>query len=180
MDVEHERRQLLQRDAEWAALSSKGHEVDRILAFWTDDALVYPPGMHVLKGKTALRAYVEGALAIPGFHIPWTTSEAILSPDGRFAYLLSANTVTAPGPGGQLETTQGRAVTVWRREPDGEWRCAVDIWNHSPPAPEGRRERRPLATEPAHDQSYGRGRRAAPCFAHGPDHGWACPLHAVR
>lgn len=57
---------LLQRDAKWAALSSEGQEVDRILAFWTDDAVVYPPGMPALNGKTALRAYVAGALAIPG------------------------------------------------------------------------------------------------------------------
>jgi ketosteroid isomerase-like protein len=23
-------------------------------------------------------------------------------------------------------------VTIWRREADGEWRCAVDIWNAEP------------------------------------------------
>ena len=132
MDLDRERKQLLQRDAEWAALSADGQEINRILAFWTDDALVYPPGMHALKGKTALRAYVEGALAIPGFHITWTTTGASLSPDGRLAYLLSTNAVTAPGPDGQLVTTHGRAVTVWRREPDGDWRCALDIWNDEP------------------------------------------------
>jgi ketosteroid isomerase-like protein len=26
-------------------------------------------------------------------------------------------------------TTEGRAVTIWRREADDQWRCAVDIWN---------------------------------------------------
>jgi ketosteroid isomerase-like protein len=132
MDLNRERKRLLQRDAEWAAVSSEGQDVDRILAFWTDDALVYPPGMPALRGKAALRAYVEGALAMPGFHITWTTSEATLSPDGRLAYLLSTNAVTVPGAEGQLVTTRGRGVTVWRREPDGDWRCAVDIWNDEP------------------------------------------------
>ena len=33
------------------------------------------------------------------------------------------------GPDGAPMTTEGRAVTIWRRESDGEWRCAVDIWN---------------------------------------------------
>jgi ketosteroid isomerase-like protein len=129
MNLEQERERLLQRDAEWAALSSQGQDVDRILSFWTDDARVYPPGMPVLTGKVALRSYVEGALAIPGFHITWTSSEATLSPDGRLAYLLSSNAITAPGPDGRHVTTAGRGLTVWRREPDGEWRCAVDIWN---------------------------------------------------
>jgi ketosteroid isomerase-like protein len=135
MDLQREREQLLQRDAEWAALASKGREVDRMIAFWTDDAVVYPPDMPAVRGKAALRAYVEGALAIPGFHITWTTSEASLSPDGQLAYLLSTNVITMTGPEGQPVTTGGRAVTVWRRESDGRWRCAVDIWNAEPARP---------------------------------------------
>jgi ketosteroid isomerase-like protein len=132
MDVERERQRLLDRDAEWAALSSKGQDVERILSFWTDDARVYAPGLPVLSGKADLRRYVEGALAIPGFSITWSTTEASLSPDGQLAYLLSTNTVTMAGPDGQPVTTRGRAVTVWRRESDGQWRCAVDIWNDQP------------------------------------------------
>jgi ketosteroid isomerase-like protein len=131
MDIERERTHLLKRDAEWATLGSSGHEVDRILSYWTDDARVYPPGMPVVSGKPSLRGYVEGALAIPGFRITWTTSEAILSPDGQMAYLLSTNTVTLPNATGELVATPGRAVTVWRKEPDGEWRCVVDIWNEA-------------------------------------------------
>jgi ketosteroid isomerase-like protein len=132
MDLEHERRRLLQRDAEWAALASEGREVDRIISYWTDDARVYPPGLPVVSGKAALRGYVESALAIPGFHITWTSSEASLSPDGQLAFVLSVNAVTMPGPDGRLVTTSGRAVTVWRREQDGDWRCAIDIWNDGP------------------------------------------------
>ena len=135
MDLEHERNRVLDRDAEWAALSSKGEDVDRILSFWTDDARVIAPGLPAFTGKTALRSYVEGALAIPGFHITWITSEARLSPDGQLAYLLSTNAVTIGGPEGQPVTTSGRAVTVWRRESDGTWRCAVDIWNDEPTGP---------------------------------------------
>jgi alpha-D-ribose 1-methylphosphonate 5-phosphate C-P lyase len=58
MDLEREHKRLLERGAQWAALSSKGP----------------------LSGKAALRSYVEGALAIPGFQISWATSEKSLSP----------------------------------------------------------------------------------------------------
>ena len=132
MDLERESQRLLERDAEWAALSSAGQDVERILSFWTDDAVVYPPGMPTVSGKAALRSYVQGALAMPGFHITWSSSEASLSPDAQLAYVLSTNAVTMPGPAGQLVTTRGRGITVWRREPDGQWRCAVDIWNEEP------------------------------------------------
>jgi ketosteroid isomerase-like protein len=135
MDLDRERQRLLERDAEWASLSSAGQDVERILSFWTDDALVCPPGMPTVSGKAALRDYVQGALAIPGFHITWTSSEARLSSDGLLAYVLSTNVVTMPGPTGQLVTTRGRAVTIWRRQGGGEWQCAVDIWNDEPSAP---------------------------------------------
>ena len=132
MDLERERQRLLERDAEWAALSSEGRDVDRILSFWSDDARVFAPGLPPFSGKAGLRSYVEGALAIPGFHIAWTTSEASLSPDGQLAYLLSTNAVTMPDPDGRPVTSHGRAVTVWRRESDDEWRCTLDIWNDGP------------------------------------------------
>ena len=45
------------------------------------------------------------------------------------AYLMGTNEVKMNAPDGSLTTTAGRAVTIWRREPDGEWRCVLDIWN---------------------------------------------------
>jgi ketosteroid isomerase-like protein len=116
MDLERERQRLLERDAEWAALSSEGREVERILSFWSDDARVFAPGLPPFSGKTALRSYVEGALGIPGFHITWTTSEASLSPDGRLAYLLSTNAVTMPGPDGRPVTSHARALRLGHLE----------------------------------------------------------------
>jgi ketosteroid isomerase-like protein len=50
------------------------------------------------------------------------------------AYLLARNTVTMQGEGGKIVTMTGRAVTIWRRDADGAWRCAVDIWNDEPPS----------------------------------------------
>jgi ketosteroid isomerase-like protein len=133
MNLEHERRRLLERDAEWAYLGARGTDAERIPSYWADDAIVYPPGLPAVSGKGSLREYVQGALAIPGFHITWTTSEATLSPDGRLAYLLSSNTIRQPGAQGQLVTAHGRAVTIWRRAVDDDWRCVIDTWNSEQP-----------------------------------------------
>jgi ketosteroid isomerase-like protein len=129
MDSAEERARLLRRDAEWAAAAAEGRDVERILSYWTEDAVVMPPGFPSLVGKEALRAYVEGSLRIPGFRITWESSRVELSADGRLAYMFGRNAVTMNGPDGNPVTSEGRAVTIWRREPDGEWRCAVDIWN---------------------------------------------------
>jgi len=36
---------LLQRDAEWSAAASAGVDIEQILSFWTDDAVVIAPGL---------------------------------------------------------------------------------------------------------------------------------------
>ena len=132
MDVNAERTQLLQRDAEWAAAASEGRDVERLISYWTEDAVVLPPGLPAVVGQAALREYVQGSLQIPGFRITWTSTDAAFSPDQNLAYLFSRNEVTLNAPDGTPITTAGRAITIWRREPDGEWRCAVDIWNDEP------------------------------------------------
>ena len=132
MDLASERTKLLQRDAEWAALAAEGRDVEAILSYWTDDAVVLPPGFPAVTGKTALREYIQGGLQIPGFNITWSSRDVVFSPDGDLAYMFSENRVTMNGADGKPATTTGHAVTIWRREPNGEWRCAVDIWNASP------------------------------------------------
>jgi ketosteroid isomerase-like protein len=127
-----EAERLLKRDAEWATLASEGRDIDRILTSWTNDAVVLAPGFTPVVGKAALRGYVENSFRIPGFTISWKSSEVNFSPDLKLAYMFGENTVTLNGPDGTPLTTKGRALTVWRREPDGQWRCAVDIWNEGP------------------------------------------------
>ena len=134
MDLDSERTKLLRGDAEWAALASEGRDVEAILSYWTHDAVVLPPGLPAVIGKPALREYIQGSLQIPGFSITWSSPDVAFSPDGNLAYMFSENSVTMNGADGNPATTAGRAVTIWRREPDGEWRCAVDIWNAAPAA----------------------------------------------
>jgi uncharacterized protein (TIGR02246 family) len=132
VDLSVERTQLLKRDAEWAAAASEGRDIERVLSYWTEDAVVLPPGMPPVIGKAALRDYVQASMQIPGFQISWTSTEVTFSPDRNLAYMFSQNAVTMNGPDGTPATAKGRAITIWRRESDGEWRCAVDIWNAEP------------------------------------------------
>jgi uncharacterized protein (TIGR02246 family) len=129
MEPGTEKSRLLDRDADWATVAAEGQDVERILSYWTDDAVMLPPGQPAIIGKEALRHYVETSLKIPGFRITWTSTDVKFSPDANLAYMFSRNAVTTKGPDGTPITTKGRAVTIWRREFDGQWRCAVDIWN---------------------------------------------------
>lgn len=134
-DEASERAALLARDAEWARAAAAGADVERIVSYWSDDAAIVPPGQPIVEGKAAIRAFVADSLRIPGFRVHWVSDRVSFSPDGGLAYMRSTNEFTVPGPDGTLVTLRGRAITVWRRDPDGEWRCVVDIWNDAPPAP---------------------------------------------
>jgi ketosteroid isomerase-like protein len=132
-DPASESQKLLRRDAEWVALASAGKDVERMVSYWSDDAVVIPPGQPIVEGKAALRAFVTSSFQIPGFKIHWVSERPTFSPDGRLAYMRATNSMTVPGPNGALVTLAGRGITIWRLEPDGQWRCVVDIWNDQPP-----------------------------------------------
>lgn len=129
VDLSAERDALSQTDQKWAEVSAAGSDVERIVAYWSDDARIFPPGMPVVEGKAAIREFVTSSLKIPGFSVTWQVAQAVISPDGRLGYTTGTNRMVAPDSTGKLVTTQGRYVTVWRKESDGSWKCVIDFWN---------------------------------------------------
>jgi uncharacterized protein (TIGR02246 family) len=132
-DIEAERAALFRLDKAWAQAAA-ARDVEKVLSFWSDDARVFPPGQPAVIGKDALRQYVAGGFALPGFSIQWETSDFVVSGSADVAYGTGTNTVTVTGPEGKPVTEHGRAVTVWRKDATGAWKCVIDIWNAAPPA----------------------------------------------
>lgn len=127
MDIAAERKRLLERDAAWSSLSKQGQDIESILSYWSDDAVVYPPGMPAVIRKIALREYVTASFAIPGFSIQWQADDAALSDDATMAYTTGTNMVSLTGQDGASATQPDRFVAVWRRGSDGDWHCVVDV-----------------------------------------------------
>jgi uncharacterized protein (TIGR02246 family) len=132
-DLEAERAALVRLDKAWAQAAA-AKDLEKVLSFWSDDARVVPPGQPAVIGKEALREYVSGAFAVPGFAIQWETSDFVVSASGDMAYGLGTNVVTFNGADGKTITERGRAVTVWRKDPGGAWKCVIDTWNPAPAA----------------------------------------------
>jgi len=133
-DPATEQAKLLRQDAEWADLASAGKDVEKIVSYWSDDAVLIFPGQPVLEGKTAIRAYVTESLKTPGFKIHWVSEKPVFSPDGKLAYMRGKDELTVPGPNGAPVTVHLRGISIWRLDADGQWRCVVDISNEQPPA----------------------------------------------
>ena len=132
-DPTTEAEQLLHRDAEWADLATAGKDIEKIVSYWSDDAVLIFPGQPVLEGKAAIRAYVTASLNTPGFKIHWVSQKPVFSPDGKFAYMRGTDELTLPGSNGTSTTLHLRGISLWRVDPDSQWRCVVDISNEEPP-----------------------------------------------
>jgi ketosteroid isomerase-like protein len=131
-DAATEQTKLLRRDAEWAQAASAGKDVEKIVSYWSDDALLIFQGEPVIEGKAAIRAYISARFKTPGFKIHWVSEKPAFSPDGKLAYMRDTDEVTVPSPNGPPTTLHLRGITVWRIDSDGQWRCVVDISNEQP------------------------------------------------
>lgn len=130
---ENDARQLLiETDQAWSQAASEGKDVEKVVAFWTDDAVIVPSGAPIISGKAAIRDYVKQSFDTPGFRISWKTLDARISSDGTMGYTTAESSFTFPAADGKLETMTGRGVAIWRRGNDGQWKCVYDAWNHGP------------------------------------------------
>src|SRR3546814_6746908 len=114
------RDELMRTDQAWSAAAAEGKDVEKVVAFWSDDAQIVPAGAPIISGKAAIRDYVTQSFATPGFKISWKTLDATVSDDGTMGYTTAESTITFPGPDGQPVTDKGRGVAIWRRDPRGD------------------------------------------------------------
>ena len=132
VDVEKERAAILKADKEWVTAASEGHDIERIVSFWADDAIVYPPGAPAVVGKEAIKQFVLKSFQTPGFTIWWETDHVTVSRGGDLAYATGRNHFTFNDPVGKTITSYGKGVTVCRKDAAGTWKAVIDIWNEDP------------------------------------------------
>lgn len=122
---------LMEISREWSRAASTGN-VDAVMRYWADDAVVMMAGLPTFTGKDEIRRYVSESFNVPDFAISWEPLEARVSASGDLGYIVERTRVTLPSPEGPM-THEFRAVSIWRND-GGGWRNVVDISN-APPGP---------------------------------------------
>jgi uncharacterized protein (TIGR02246 family) len=101
-------------------------------ALFLEDAVINPPNEPAVKGRAAIRAWLEKFPPMTEFKL---NNEKV---EGRedLAYLLGtySMTITPSGVPGPVKDS-GKYVTIMRRQPDGRWLCAVDMFSSDLPPP---------------------------------------------
>ena len=118
--------------AETAMKASVARDFATWAALFLEDAVVYPPNEPAVNGRAAIRAWMEKFPPITEFKLVHVKVE------GRedLAYVLGtyAMTIAPPGAPGPVKDS-GKFVTVVRRQADGRWLAAVDMFSSDLPAP---------------------------------------------
>ena len=122
---------LMQTSRDWAKAAASG-DVEKILSYWTDDAILMQADQPALVGKGAIGSMIEAAMKTPKFSITWEPERAYIAQSGDMGYLIEHNKVSFPDSSGKLQTTTGKCVTIWKKDANGNWKDAVDICNSNP------------------------------------------------
>jgi uncharacterized protein (TIGR02246 family) len=118
-------------DASWVA-AAQSKSVDAWVAFYADDAAVLPPNEPIANSREAIRKSVSELLTLPRLSIDWKPTKIDMANSGELAYLYGAYRV-AWDDGGKRATDVGKNVEIWKKQPDGHWKCIVDTWNSDLP-----------------------------------------------
>jgi ketosteroid isomerase-like protein len=118
-------------DSAFGAASSAG-DVDGVVATYATDASLLPPNAPAIKGADGIRGFWGGFMA--AYALKMELSETEIGGAGDLAYVVGRYRFTAtPKAEGAALTDQGKFVEIYKRQPDGGWKYAVDIYNSDLP-----------------------------------------------
>lgn len=104
-------------------------DVDKIAAYYAEDASVFAPEMKMVTGmaniKTAVKEYTDMGF---NFDAPVTKVEVSKAGDIAYAQGTVTNRWTDPKTRKAM-VEQGKWVTVFKKQADGSWKAVSDIFN---------------------------------------------------
>ena len=108
-------------------------DIGAAVEFYTKDAKFLHPNTEIISGKKAIKEFFEAGRAMGLRRIGFKGAEA--GYDGNLAYERGIISLDIAPEGGQAMTDKGKYLVVMKRQSDGSWKVAVDIWNSDLPQP---------------------------------------------
>lgn len=103
-------------------------DADAVAALYASDAVRMPPDAPEIRGREAIRQNLEGTFENADIEVQVHVEETEFSGElasvrGTFAL------ITVPKDGSASAEMQGNWMRLMRREPDGRWLVARELWN---------------------------------------------------
>ena len=95
-----------------------------VAKFYADDAKLMGPGGPDISGRAAIDRYWAGIKGAKS----WKLELLDLGGDRTTAYQVGRSTLVTSGGAGN-QTSVSRFVVIWKRQPDGSFRIALDFYH---------------------------------------------------
>ena len=107
-------------------------DLSTLETLFTDDLILMPPDRPIIIGKEAMLEWVENVFLVfePGGYT--TASNVIVAGDWAIEHY-TFNLAMRPKDGGEAIQEKGKGLHIYRRQADGSWKIARDIWNCDEP-----------------------------------------------
>lgn len=112
-------------DAAWVKAAT-AKDASQFVSFYAPDASLLPPGAPMTTGKEAITEAWQGMMKQPGFALTFAPTKVVVSKSGDLAYDLGNYSLTVNDAHGKPQTSKGKYVAVWAKQPDGTWKVVVD------------------------------------------------------
>ena len=95
-----------------------------VARFYADDAKLMGPRGEDVSGRAAVDSYWQGIKGAKS----WKLEVLEVGGDRTTAYQVGRSTLVTSGAGGD-RTSVSRFVVIWKRQPDGQFRIALDFYH---------------------------------------------------
>ena len=128
-NIQSVERVLRNLDAQWSKAAA-AKDLEQTVAYYSEEAIVLPPNATSAATKETIRNVWKDVLAAPGLVIRWNPTKVKLGgSSGEMAWVSGAYELTMNDPSGKPASDRGKYLEVWEKQPDGNWKCAADMWN---------------------------------------------------
>jgi len=124
---------LLQVDRDFAQTGVAKH-IESFMNFIAEDVRFYSAGV-MRTGKLPFRERWAKGFADPNWSITWAPLYAETAQSADVGYTTGSFEIHEKSPDGVPLVRKGSYVTIWRKQPDGSWKVALDIGSFVPPQP---------------------------------------------
>jgi len=124
---------LLDLDVRWSKAAA-AKDLEETIAYYSDDAIVLPPNSASATTKDAIRNVWKDMFASPGLVLTWKASRVELGKSGDMAWVSGTYELIMNDPSGRPINDRGKYLEIWKKQPDGKWKCGADMWNSDLPS----------------------------------------------
>lgn len=119
-------------DTQWAK-SAAAKDLDATVGYYSDDASLLAPNSPIANDKQSIRESWNALLG-PDASLTWQATKVEVARSSDIAYVVGTYQLMTNDPKGSVAADRGKFVEVWKKQADGGWKTAVDIFNSDLPA----------------------------------------------